>query len=64
MAKLELQVGRNLTSQEEHQLILDEETLILALEEESMAKQEWQDKCRQEQELEEEHERHLLGLYV
>nr|GEV56331.1 GPCR kinase [Tanacetum cinerariifolium] len=34
MAELELQVGRNVTDQEEHQLRLYEEALILALEEE------------------------------
>ncbi|GJV62209.1 ribonuclease H-like domain-containing protein [Tanacetum coccineum] len=44
MVELELQVGKNVTDQEEHQLRLDEEALILALEEEreATAKQEWQ----------------------
>ncbi|GJT46856.1 hypothetical protein Tco_1000572 [Tanacetum coccineum] len=61
MAELELKDGRNVTD-EEHQLRLDEEALIIALEEEARqarAEQEWLDKCRQEQEIEEEHERQL-----
>ncbi|GJU47557.1 ribonuclease H-like domain-containing protein [Tanacetum coccineum] len=37
MVELELQVGKNVTDQEEHQLRLDEEALILALEEEREA---------------------------
>nr|GEX23641.1 hypothetical protein [Tanacetum cinerariifolium] len=36
--------------------ILDEKTLNLALEEEAMAEQGWLEKCRKEQELDEEHE--------
>ncbi|GJS32335.1 hypothetical protein Tco_0530717 [Tanacetum coccineum] len=53
--------GRNVTD-EEHQLRLDEEALILSLEEEAMdvrAEQEWLDKCRQEHEKDEKHERQL-----
>ncbi|GKD43404.1 hypothetical protein Tco_1268049 [Tanacetum coccineum] len=49
MDELELQDGRNVTD-EEHQLRLDEDALILALEEEERevrAEQEWLDKCRQ-----------------
>ncbi|GKC43135.1 hypothetical protein Tco_1060857, partial [Tanacetum coccineum] len=38
---------------------IDEEALNLALEEEARAEHEWLEKCRQEQELDEEHERHL-----
>ena len=63
MAELELQIGGNVTD-EEHQLRLDEETLNLALEEEATAKQVWLAKGRQEQEMEEEHERQLWGFYV
>ncbi|GJW63135.1 hypothetical protein Tco_0115019 [Tanacetum coccineum] len=66
MAELELQVCGNVTDQEE-QYKLDEEALNLALKEESRearAEQEWLEKCRQEQELDEEHGRQLLGLYV
>ncbi|GJZ36617.1 hypothetical protein Tco_0582808 [Tanacetum coccineum] len=51
----------------EDQYKLDEEALNLALEKEARetrAKQEWLENCRQEQELDEEHERQLLGLYV
>ncbi|GJY30708.1 hypothetical protein Tco_0414203 [Tanacetum coccineum] len=61
MAELELQVCGNVTDQEE-QYKLDEEALNLALEEEARAEQEWLEKCRQEQELDEEHERQLLGF--
>ncbi|GJZ80397.1 hypothetical protein Tco_0645391 [Tanacetum coccineum] len=46
MAELELQVGGNVTNQQEHQHMLDQEALIPALEEarEERTKQEWQDK--------------------
>ncbi|GJW91416.1 hypothetical protein Tco_0168969 [Tanacetum coccineum] len=52
---------------QEDQYKLDEEALNLALEKEARearVEQEWLEKCRQEQELDEEHERQLLGLYV
>ncbi|GJS26077.1 hypothetical protein Tco_0486697 [Tanacetum coccineum] len=58
-------VCENVTDQED-QYKLDEEALNLALEEEeraSRAEEEWLEKCRQEQELNEEHERQLLGLF-
>ncbi|GKB03786.1 hypothetical protein Tco_0831929 [Tanacetum coccineum] len=64
--ELESQVCGNVTDQED-QYKLDEEALNLALEKEARetrAKQEWLENCRQEQELDEEHERQLLGLYV
>ncbi|GKC74384.1 hypothetical protein Tco_1120267 [Tanacetum coccineum] len=44
----------------------DEEALNLALDEEAMqarAEQEWLEKYRQEEELDEEHERQLWGFY-
>nr|GEV16717.1 GPCR kinase [Tanacetum cinerariifolium] len=66
MAELELQVCGNFTNQED-QYKLDDEALNLTLEEEARAtraEQEWLDKCRQEQELDGEHERQLLGLYL
>ncbi|GKF75014.1 hypothetical protein Tco_0224458, partial [Tanacetum coccineum] len=56
----------NVTDQED-QYKLDEEALNLALEEEARAaraKHEWLEKCRQEQEIDEEHERQLWGFYV
>nr|GFA21035.1 hypothetical protein [Tanacetum cinerariifolium] len=59
MAKLELWVCGNVTAQED-QYKLDKEALNLALEEktkEARAEQEWLEKCRQKQELDEEHER-------
>ncbi|GJX89928.1 hypothetical protein Tco_0343254 [Tanacetum coccineum] len=62
MANLELQVFWNVT----HQEMADEEALNVALEEQARqarADQEWLDKCRKEAELDEEHERKLLGLY-
>nr|GEZ03739.1 hypothetical protein [Tanacetum cinerariifolium] len=43
---------------------LDEEALNLTLKEEARAEQEWLEKCRQEQELDEERERQLWGFYV
>ncbi|GKE79097.1 hypothetical protein Tco_1545217 [Tanacetum coccineum] len=55
MADLELQVCGNVTDQ-------DEEALNLTLEEEARqvrAEQEWFEKCRQKEELDEEHERQL-----
>nr|GEW69445.1 hypothetical protein [Tanacetum cinerariifolium] len=58
MADLELQVCWNVT----HQEMADEEALNVALEEEARqahADQEWLDKCRKEEELDEEHERQL-----
>ncbi|GJU19613.1 hypothetical protein Tco_1152955 [Tanacetum coccineum] len=61
MADLELQVCGNVND-EEDQYKLDEEALNLALEEEARAaraEQEWLEKCRKEQELDEEHERQL-----
>nr|GEV69109.1 hypothetical protein [Tanacetum cinerariifolium] len=61
MVDLELQVCGNIIDQED-QYKLDEEALNLTLEEEAraaMAKQEWLEKCRQEQELDEEHKRQL-----
>ncbi|GKE36492.1 hypothetical protein Tco_1459897, partial [Tanacetum coccineum] len=66
MVYLELQVCGNVTDLED-QYKLDEEALNLALEEEAMvarAEQEWLEKCRKEQELDEEHERQLWGFYV
>ncbi|GKB53473.1 ribonuclease H-like domain-containing protein, partial [Tanacetum coccineum] len=63
MADLELQVCGNVTDQED-QYKLDEEALNLALEEEARAEHEWLEKCRQEQKLDEEHERQLWGFYV
>ncbi|GJR26203.1 hypothetical protein Tco_1102435 [Tanacetum coccineum] len=60
-------VGGNVIDQREHQDRLNQEALILALEEEARearVEQKWQDKCRQEQDLEEEHEILLLGFYV
>ncbi|GKB37853.1 calcium-transporting ATPase 8, plasma membrane-type-like protein [Tanacetum coccineum] len=58
--------GMNVIDQDD-QYKLGEESLNLALEKEARearAKQEWLEKCRQEQELDEEHDRQLLGLYV
>ncbi|GJQ94082.1 hypothetical protein Tco_0005221 [Tanacetum coccineum] len=52
----------NVTNQED-QYKLDEEALDLALEEETRSKHEWLEKCRQEQEIDEEHERQLWGFY-
>nr|GFB88561.1 GPCR kinase [Tanacetum cinerariifolium] len=58
MADLELQVCRNVT----HQEMANEEALNLALDEEARqawVEQEWLGKCRQEEELDDEHERQL-----
>ncbi|GJZ15257.1 hypothetical protein Tco_0550934 [Tanacetum coccineum] len=58
MTDLELQVCGNVT----HQEMADEEALNLALEEEArqaQAEQEWLEKCRHKEELDEEHERQL-----
>ncbi|GKC31928.1 hypothetical protein Tco_1039222, partial [Tanacetum coccineum] len=51
---------------EEDQYKLDEEALNLVLEEAraAQAEQEWLEKCRKEQELDEEHERQLWGFYL
>ncbi|GJT74962.1 hypothetical protein Tco_1041687 [Tanacetum coccineum] len=57
-----LQVCGNVT----HQEMADEEVLNLALKEEArqaQAEHEWLEKCRQEEELDEEHERQLWGFY-
>nr|GFA47501.1 hypothetical protein [Tanacetum cinerariifolium] len=62
MADFELQDCGNAT----HQEMADEEALNLALEEEARqawANQEWLEKCRQEEVLDEEHERQLWGFY-
>ncbi|GKC36068.1 hypothetical protein Tco_1048452, partial [Tanacetum coccineum] len=64
MVELELQVCENVNDQED-QYKLDKEALNLALDEEaraSRAEEEWLVKSRQEQELDEKHERQLLGL--
>nr|GEV06911.1 hypothetical protein [Tanacetum cinerariifolium] len=66
MIELELQVCGNVIVQEDLYKF-DEEALNLTLEEEAMqarAGQEWFNKYRQEQELDEEHKRHLWGFYV
>ncbi|GKB49653.1 ribonuclease H-like domain-containing protein [Tanacetum coccineum] len=58
MADFKLRVCKNVTDQD----MADEEALNLALEEEARqvrAEQEWFEKCRQEEELDEEHERQL-----
>ncbi|GKC09823.1 hypothetical protein Tco_1001433 [Tanacetum coccineum] len=58
MADLDLQVCRNVTDQE----MADEEALNLVLDEEARqarAEHEWLEKCRQEEELDEEHETKL-----
>nr|GEY34098.1 GPCR kinase [Tanacetum cinerariifolium] len=66
MAYLELQVCENVND-EEDQYKLDEEALNIALEEEearaARAEQEWLEKCKKEQELDEEHERQVWGFY-
>ncbi|GKA58775.1 ribonuclease H-like domain-containing protein [Tanacetum coccineum] len=65
MADLELHVCGNVIDQEDLYKF-DEEALDLALEEEERqerAHQEWLEKCRQEEELDEEHERQLWGFY-
>nr|GEV49356.1 hypothetical protein [Tanacetum cinerariifolium] len=62
MVDLELQVCWNVT----HQKMADEQALNLALEEEARqarADQEWLEKCRKEEELDEKHERQLWGFY-
>ncbi|GJW37741.1 hypothetical protein Tco_0060661 [Tanacetum coccineum] len=58
MVDLELQVYGNVTDQE----MANEEALNLALDEEARqarAEHEWLEKCKQEEELDEEHERQL-----
>nr|GFD56925.1 GPCR kinase [Tanacetum cinerariifolium] len=62
MGDLELQVCGNVIDQDD-QYKLDEEALNLTLKEEARAEQEWLEKCRQEQELDEERERQLWGFY-
>ncbi|GKC62712.1 ribonuclease H-like domain-containing protein [Tanacetum coccineum] len=62
MADFKLRVCKNVTDQD----MADEEALNLALEEEARqarAEHEWLEKCRQEEELDEEHERQLWGFY-
>ncbi|GJV55346.1 hypothetical protein Tco_1456351 [Tanacetum coccineum] len=66
VANLELHVCENVND-EEDQYKLDEEALNLAFKEEAratQAEQEWLEKCRKEQELDEEHKRQLWGFYV
>ncbi|GJZ54011.1 hypothetical protein Tco_0608896 [Tanacetum coccineum] len=58
MVDFELQVCENFTNHED-QYKLDEEALNFALGEKAKAEHEWLEKCRQEQELDEEHERQL-----
>ncbi|GJY99461.1 hypothetical protein Tco_0516891 [Tanacetum coccineum] len=65
MVDLELLVCGNVTDQDDLYKF-DEEALNLALEEEARqarAEQEWLEKCRQEEELDEKHERQLWGFY-
>ncbi|GJW33029.1 uncharacterized mitochondrial protein-like protein [Tanacetum coccineum] len=65
MADLELHVCGNVIDQEDLYKF-DEEALDLVLEEEareSRAHEEWLEKCRQQEEDDAEHERHLLGFH-
>ncbi|GJY55907.1 hypothetical protein Tco_0455022 [Tanacetum coccineum] len=65
MADLELNVCGNVIDQEDLYKF-DEEALNLVLKEEArqaQVDQEWLEKCRQEEELDEEHERQLWGFY-
>ncbi|GKC66639.1 hypothetical protein Tco_1099237 [Tanacetum coccineum] len=62
MADFKLRVCKNVTDQD----MADDEALNLILKEEARqawAEQKWLEKCRQEEELDEEHERQLLGFY-
>ncbi|GKA16736.1 ribonuclease H-like domain-containing protein [Tanacetum coccineum] len=65
MANLELHVCGNVIDQDDLYKF-DEEALDLVLEEEareSRAREEWLDKCRQQEEEDAEHERQLLGFH-
>ncbi|GKA29437.1 reverse transcriptase zinc-binding domain-containing protein [Tanacetum coccineum] len=65
MVDLELHICGNVIDQEDLYKF-DEEALNLILEEEARqarADQEWLDKCRQEEELDEKHERQVWGFY-